>query len=164
MRESIAAMALIRQDHEGRTLWLAQWNSPWGRYHLVGGHKRDNESFRECVIREVQEELGIAAGTEFTVGEASLTHLDYRDWSERAAQETRYVVELFEVQLAGKTAYRKVAADRRNRWVAEGEIRDHRCRDGMPISVTMERLLGLAGLLEIPCPGPATASTRTSEK
>jgi hypothetical protein len=43
MRESTAAVAIIRREHKGQTLWLAQWNGNWQCYHFVGGHKRADE-------------------------------------------------------------------------------------------------------------------------
>src|SRR5262245_472085 len=100
MRQSIAGLALIRRQQDGRTLWLAQWNPKWQRYNFVSGHKRPDESFRDCVVREVGEELGLSAGTDFHAAAEPLAHLEYTDWSESARQETAYVMELFEVRLA----------------------------------------------------------------
>ena len=62
MRQSIAAFAVIRRDERGQTLWLAQWNPKWGAYHFVGGHKRPEETFRECLVREIGEELHLCEG------------------------------------------------------------------------------------------------------
>jgi 8-oxo-dGTP pyrophosphatase MutT (NUDIX family) len=146
MRESLASIAVIRRQQDGQTLWLAQWNPKWKRYHFVGGHRHADESFRQCVIREVQEELEIAEGAEFLVGERTLSHLDYIAWSEGAGQQTHYVMELFEVQFTSDEARRKVEADRHNRWLTETEIRKSRCRDGQPVSATMALLIGKAEL------------------
>lgn len=60
MRLSEAAVALIRREHDGPTLWLAQWNQNWRTYTFVGGHRWPEETFRECLVRELGEELGVA--------------------------------------------------------------------------------------------------------
>ena len=147
MRESTAAIALIRRQHEGQTLWLAQWNRNWQRYHFVGGHKHPDESFRQCVIREVCEELNIVEGEDFLVADQPLAHLDYTAWSTGARQETHYVMELFDVQIVGDSAWHKVASNDRNRWLTETEIREQRCPDGQAVSETMSRLLVQAKLI-----------------
>ena len=47
MRQSEAAVAVIRLVRDGQTHWLAQWNDHWGAFHLVSGHRRPGETFRE---------------------------------------------------------------------------------------------------------------------
>lgn len=146
MRQSIASIALIRRGQGQQTQWLAQWNRSWRCYNFVGGHKHDDESFRQCVIREVTEELEIAEGSGFAVAQQPLARLDYTAWSAGAGQQTLYVMELFEVELIGEATRRQVDADPRNRWLTEEEIRSTRCADGQPVSVTMKRILNRAKL------------------
>jgi 8-oxo-dGTP pyrophosphatase MutT (NUDIX family) len=145
MRESIASIAVIRRECQHQTLWLAQWSRSWQGFHFVGGHKHPDESFRECVIREVCEELQITAGVDFLVAEQPRARLDYTAWSKHAGQETHYVMQLFDVTLTD-SARQKVEADPQNRWVTTDEIRQQRCSDGQPISETMGLLLDMAGL------------------
>jgi isopentenyldiphosphate isomerase len=146
MRQSIASVALIRRQQNGRTIWLAQWNPRWQKYHLVSGHKRPEETFRECVIREIGEELGLQEGIEFRLPAKPLAHLEYMAWSGSAGEETAYTMELFEVELIGSTARQKVDTDPHNRWLTDEEIRSEKCHDGQAVSPTMSRLLSSSGL------------------
>jgi 8-oxo-dGTP pyrophosphatase MutT (NUDIX family) len=146
MRQSAAAVALIRRQNDGQTLWLAQWNPRWQKYHFVSGHKRPDETFLQCMVRELGEELGLEEGTGFRVAAEPLAHLEYTAWSESAGAETRYTLELFEVELVGAVAQQRVDADPANRWLTREEIRLERCEDGKPVSPTMARLLPKAGL------------------
>src|SRR3712207_3090882 len=107
-RQSVGAVALVRRQDQGQALYLAQWNRTWGAFHLIGGHKRPQESFPECLIREVGEELGLAEGTDFAVPAEPLAHLEFEAWSESARVETSYVLEVFEVELTGPSALAKV--------------------------------------------------------
>ncbi len=141
LRQSVAAFALIRREDRGADLWLAQWNKRWQCYNFVGGHKRPDESFRECVVREVNEELQLNEGQDFTVPAEPMAHLQYVDWSASAREDTAYTVELFEVELIGLDAHCTVNADSSNRWITLQEIESGRAADDRPISSTMKRLI-----------------------
>src|ERR1043165_3749688 len=142
MRKSIAAVALIRRTQADQMRYLAQWNPKWRRYNCVAGHKREAESFRECMLREVNEELGLCEATDFEVSEAPLAHLEFDSWSESAGVETHYVMEVYEVIILNDAALGKVTGDSRNRWLSEREILSERAEDGNAVSPTMLRILG----------------------
>jgi ADP-ribose pyrophosphatase YjhB (NUDIX family) len=145
--QSVAAFALIRRVEQCQTLWLAQWNPRWGCYNFVGGHKRPDESFRDCVAREVSEELGLHAGKNCSVAADPVAHLTYSAWSASARQNTQYTIELFEVGLADSDARSNVDANPDNRWISEREILTKCCDDGKPVSDTMELLLSKVNLI-----------------
>ena len=75
MRQSIAAASLIRKEQDGHFFWLARWSRSWQRFHLVGGHKRPEESFRECLVREISEELGLTEHADYEMAAESTAHL-----------------------------------------------------------------------------------------
>ena len=141
MRRSIAAVAVIRRETRGQGQWLAQWNDHWQCYNFVAGHKRPSESFRECAVREMEEELGLHERVDFTVPAEPRCQVEYTAWSERARAETRYTMALFDVRLCSDAARAKVDADPRNRWLAESEIRSQQASDGKRVSPTMQRPL-----------------------
>jgi 8-oxo-dGTP pyrophosphatase MutT (NUDIX family) len=147
MRNSIAAFALFRRAGvAGQVEYLAGWNASWKAFHLIGGHREAEESFRACCVREVEEELGLVEGRDFRVAGERLAHLEYVHWSERAQADTAYTLELFEAELSGEAA-EAVVRDENNRWLNEGEIRRGRCADGKAVSPTLPRILEMAGLL-----------------
>jgi 8-oxo-dGTP pyrophosphatase MutT (NUDIX family) len=145
MRRSEAAVALIRRGRDGRTLWLARWNPRWRAYHLVAGHRHPGETFRDCLVREILEELGLREGADYAVAVGPPRRLEYTAWSDSARAETRYTMELFDVELADEQARQRVDADSRNRWLSEDEIRSRRCLDGEAVSATMGLLLSKVG-------------------
>src|SRR5947209_7142008 len=118
VRQSFAAVALIRREAQGQVLWLTRWNVHWNSFHLIAGHKRPDESFRDCLRREIVEELALRERTDFTVADEPLLHLEYTAWSERAHAETAYTAELFPVQLAGESVCDRPGDDPRVRWVS----------------------------------------------
>jgi len=148
MRDSVAAIALIRRETNGQTEWLARWNHNWNAFSFIGGHKSDDETFRECLIREVIEELGLEPDADFHVALAPQSHLEYVGWSDGARAETAYTMELYPLELVGDFTQEKIDHDPENRWLAPAEIQSARTLDGKPISGTMALLLQMAGLLE----------------
>jgi 8-oxo-dGTP pyrophosphatase MutT (NUDIX family) len=148
MRESIAAMALIQRQTNGQATILTQWNDRWGCFHLVGGHKHPDESFRDCAIREMEEELVLKHPADFHVDLESVGCATFTAWSNAAQQTTRYIMEVFRAELASDAARTQVEHDLRNRWVTFDEITAGRCRDGRPVSATLPQLLTQIGITE----------------
>jgi 8-oxo-dGTP pyrophosphatase MutT (NUDIX family) len=148
MRRSLAALALIRHTTDsGETVWLLRWNQRWQAFSFVGGHREDGETFRACCVREVAEELGLHDDGDCRVDEQPLKHLEFTAWSQAAQEDTAYTFELFEVELRTLAARQQVAASPHNHWVTAAEVRAGRTGDGQPISPTVLRVLGQAGLL-----------------
>ncbi len=145
-RQSIGALALITRKENGKRYWLAQWNGGWSAFNFIGGHREEDESFRECVEREALEELEIDA-SEMIISEKPFKHLEYSAFSKSAGVETNYVMELFDVELT-EEGEKKAMKDNNNRWISEDEVRAEKCDDGKTVSVTMKKLLTMAGLLD----------------
>ncbi|MBL8826954.1 MAG: NUDIX hydrolase [Planctomycetaceae bacterium] len=144
MRESLGGCALIVGERDGQRVYLANWNEKWHAWSWVGGHKRDDESFRECVVREVHEELGLDPATDYTVAERELKRLDNVAMSASAGAVTNYVLVWFAVQLA-PAAIARLADNTQVRWLTEREIIDLHTADGQPVSSTMLKLIETLG-------------------
>jgi len=141
-RESVAALAIIRRQINGQECWLARWNDKWQQFSLVGGHKLPDESFRECLIREVAEELHLTPGTDFFVERSPLAHLEYFAWSKRGGEQTDYILEFFVVTLRDHVAFPPDAAPA-NRWLTEGEILAGQTADGALVAEVVQRILSI---------------------
>ena len=150
MRVSVAAFALIRRRGPGGgDEWLTNWNDGWNALNLVGGHKRDGESFRDCCGREVAEELGVVAGVDFRVAPEPESRLDYIADSRRTGEKTAYT----HGSVRRRSAHRRGPRPRRRRprpvWLSEREVRALRAADGRAVSATVEYVLIETGRLSI---------------
>jgi 8-oxo-dGTP pyrophosphatase MutT (NUDIX family) len=145
MRKSEASLAVIRCPRETGSRWMALWNVKWDAFHFVGGHRRPGESFRDCLVREIFEELGLRDGIDCHVAPTPLAHLAYTAWSNHARADTDYKMELFAVTLEER-AVPALRANPAVRWLTDDEIRFERSRDGRPLSPTMGFLIAKAGL------------------
>lgn len=155
MKSSTAAIALIRKEQDGQTRWLARWSIDSNSYHFLGGHKSEGESFRDCVICEVVEGLGLEPEADFVVADAPHSQLEYQGLSDGTPGETIHTMELYLVELTGDFSHDKIASDVANRWLLEAEIQAGTTTDGKPINGTMNLFWELAGLFYRPGkPGP----------
>lgn len=148
MRESIASVALIREHKHAGAKWLTRWNDKWQAYSFVAGHVEPGESFRDCVVREVKEELGLRNEVDFVVASQPGARVEFVAWSARAKADTAYTMELFELDLIRPEALDIVHSERRNRWLSEEEIRKGFSADGHPVSETVGRLLDEVGWMK----------------
>jgi 8-oxo-dGTP pyrophosphatase MutT (NUDIX family) len=148
-RESISAFAIICRQDQGRTVFLTQWNLHWRALNLVGGKKRPEESFQQCVVREIQEELRLSPGEDFTLVDQRPLRMEFEAFSDGAWELTAYTMEVFRIVLSGEEVLARIAANADNRWVTESEILGGRCTDGTRISPTVARIV-LAALKEQP--------------
>ncbi len=148
MRVSVAGLACIRRAGADGPEFLTQWSERWGMFSLVGGHVEEGETFRACCVREVVEELELAAGVGFAVAERAIRpEVEYAAMSGGAKVETRYRVELFAVELLTPAAVAVVNANPANRWLTPAEIAAGVTTDGRPISAQVKTVYALSGVM-----------------
>lgn len=147
MRVSRAGLACITRMGASGPEYLTQWSEKWQMFSLVGGHVEDGETFRECCVREIEEELELKPGLGFRVAEQPVRpRLEYVAMSGGAKVETQYVVELYEVELLGSVALDAVQANPANRWLTRDEIEARLTYDGQPISAQVQTVFTLSGV------------------
>lgn len=147
LRHSEGGLALITRIVNGEKQWLAQWNDNWKAFFFVGGHREPEENFRECVIREICEELELNSD-QFQVAESATNRLEYIATSRGAGVPTAYTMEVFETTLSPEMEFR-VDVDHQNAWLTEKDVRNLTVGGVRPISVTVQVLLSMLG--EISC-------------
>lgn len=132
---SEGALALVTRGDKR----LVLWNENWGAFFLVGGHKRPNETYRECAAREIGEELGLEP-SDYTLAAHPVRH-EYRAISGRTGVLTAYTLEVFDTTLT-PAALDRVATAQRTAWVTDAEMRELETHSGQPISPTVSIVLG----------------------
>ena len=136
MRLSEAALAIIERDAAPGE-WLLLWNNSWQAYSLIGGHREEDESFRNCCLREVAEELKCAAG-DVTVGIYPYVSLRFREFSHSARVETDYSWQVFVARVDAEVLNRLPPECR---WATAAQIRAGRASDGRPIADQVRKVL-----------------------
>ena len=146
MRTSEAALALItRINPQMETAYLTQWNEKWQAYSLIGGHREEGESFRDCCIREIAEELALVSENDFHVANEPLNGFcQYTAFSQSAKVMTKYRVQLFNTKLLHQEVYRKISSDPVNCWLTSAEITRMSTPTGDIVSSPVATVLALA--------------------
>lgn len=143
LRRSEGGIALIERAILGKREWLAQWNEQWKAFFFIGGHREGSESFRECVIREIEEELGLTPA-ECPVAASPAHHLEYRAISRIAGELTAYTMELFFAHPTRGGLEKIDGHNPINKWLDEDEICRMETHDGRSVSVSLGVILGQA--------------------
>jgi 8-oxo-dGTP pyrophosphatase MutT (NUDIX family) len=145
LRQSQAAVALIRVRDDAGWKYLCRWSLSWQAFHFVGGHREGVESFQDCAVREVLEELPVAPA-DVSVATEPMAHLEYVAFSESARQPTHYVMEVFKTDLSVDALRDKVEPRPENRWVSRDEIRAGRAVYGIRVRPPADLILSKLGL------------------
>lgn len=137
-----AAFALFRSACGD---WLVQWNRHWQAYNLIGGRVESGESFFDCAMREVCEELGLALD-DFTLSPDPIAKIDFRGLSSDGAVEATYCMQLFAARAAEPQALETLASLASNRWLTLAEIYAGLTSEGKRISEVTQRFAAELGL------------------
>lgn len=140
MRRASAAFAWIERPSPEGPRVLTQWNRKWQAFNLIGGQREAGESFRECALREIVEELGVSA-TQFDVSAEPIAQLDFSAYSVPLGDTTAYTMALFRAALADAAAVSLVDENPQNRWLSREELAAGTTADGRQISEVAVRFL-----------------------
>ncbi|MFQ5397973.1 MAG: NUDIX domain-containing protein [Anaerolineae bacterium] len=151
--------ALITSGEGAERRYLLQWNAHWHRFNLIGGKvdrgQEDEESFRQTVLRELEEELGLRSPFECTVVR-KLKDVKMRQFSERDHVIKQYHFHIYEVSLLPELhlngerpnlAARWLSTKQENVFVTRAEIENLNTLDNRPISSTTRDILRELGEL-----------------
>lgn len=145
LRRSEGGVALIERTVSGKREWLVQWNDRCQAFFFVGGHRNEGETFRECVVREIEKKLGLTPA-ECGVENHPAHHFQYPAISSSTRELTDYTMELFNTHPDLRITER-IASNPHNKWLDETEIRRLEAYDGRPVSVSVRLLLRLAKVI-----------------
>jgi 8-oxo-dGTP pyrophosphatase MutT (NUDIX family) len=113
LRRSEGGIALIQRTNASRRQWLAQWNDNWKAFFFIGGHREESESYCECVVRELDEALGLTEIECHVIANVG-HHLEYKARSQSASEISAYTMELFDAQPTS-AGMAKIALDPMNK-------------------------------------------------
>lgn len=113
-------------------------------YNFIGGHREDNESFFECLSREIHEELDLQVDDDYDVIDVPCKELHSVALSKRASEDTSYTMQLFAVKLSSDSQ-EKVSRAANNRWINRGEVNAGVTRNGESVSAQVGMWLNAIG-------------------
>jgi hypothetical protein len=144
MDKFVGAVALIRHPIELEKQWLAHWDPRYGHYDFVIAARLENDSFRECLDREIAWSLPLRKGKDYLISSVARLHLDATLLISGHSAPMPVTTEFFVVDLYGKSASARVADDPNTRWVTSSEVLDTTTKCGHSISPQLSTMIRIA--------------------
>lgn len=138
-RISESSLALIKRKSTQGVELFVQWNARWKQFHFVGGHREPDEDYRECLIRELREELEVAPEDGVQIAELPCLSLEFLSKSVRSGTMTRYRMRVFEVSI-DEHLLDELETSPSVCWVSPPEILSGRTEAGKPIADNVQRV------------------------
>ena len=145
MNHFTGSIALLRHPDQLENLWLAHWDEGRKHYDFVTAEQLDDESFRECLDREVAWVLDIRRKKDYIISSQARLHPDLP--VEVSDVETFCVVEFYIVDLYGKSGRASVELNRELRWLTSDEVLSRQTSEGVPVIPSLVELLKKADVI-----------------
>ncbi len=145
MNHFTGSIALLRHPEYLENNWLAYWDARRKHYDFVTAERLDDESFRECLDREIAWVLDIRRGKDYIISSQARLHLDIPVESED--DDTFFVVEFYIADLYGKSGRASVELNKQLRWLSSDEVLSGRTSDGQLVNSSLVELLDKADVI-----------------
>lgn len=145
MNHFTGSIALLRHPEHLEDQWLTYWDVGRKYYDFVTAERLDDESFRECLDREIAWVLDIRRGKDYIISSQARLHLDIPIESE--TDDTFFVVEFYIADLFGKSGRASVELNKQLRWLNSDEVLSGQTSDGVPVNPSLVELLNKADVI-----------------
>jgi len=145
MNHLARSIALLRHPEQLEKLWLAWWNGSRKWFDFVTAERLDDESFRDCLDRELAWILDLRRGRDYIISSVARLHLEFPVTTSH--DETFHVVEFYIVDLYGKSSRASVEMNKQLRWLTSDEVLSGLITTGAPINPSLVELLNKADVI-----------------
>jgi hypothetical protein len=145
MNHFTGSIALLRHPKQLENLWLANWDARRQHFDFVTAARLDDESFRECLDREIAWVLDLRPGKDYIISSQARLHLDLR--VDLTVEGTFYVVEFYIADLYGKASRAMVELNKEVRWLTGDEVLSGQTSEGVPVNPSLVELLHRADVI-----------------
>ncbi len=145
MNHFTGSIALLRHPQQLENLWLAHWDARRQHFDFVTAERLDDESFRECLDREIAWVLDIRRGKDYIISSQARLHLDIPVESDDVV--TFYVGEFYIADLYGKAGRAMIEHNKELRWLTSDEVLSGQASDGAPVNPELVALLNKADVI-----------------
>ncbi|MDG2127180.1 MAG: hypothetical protein P8K08_04240 [Fuerstiella sp.] len=145
MNHFTGSIALLRHPERLENHWLTYWDARRQHFDFVTAERLDDESFRECLDREIAWVFDLRRGKDYIISSQARLHLDLPVESEN--EETFYVVEFYIADLYGKASRAMVELNKEVRWLTSDEVLSGQTSEGVPVNPSLVELLNRADVI-----------------
>gem|GEM_PF-1342302 len=142
-----ASIAMIRHNEQPEMQWLAYWHDQQQHFCFVTAERLENESWRECLDRELAWQLNVRRGQDYLISSMARMHMEETVFDAATKSDIETTVELYVVDPYGRRGRAAFAAAKDVRWLNNHELRNGRTDDGRAIDAWLVNLLKRADVL-----------------
>ena len=136
----VGSIGMIRHPDFPEQKWLGSWNPSAGQFSFVFAEKIGNDTFRECLDREIGWLLPLRRGRDYLISSMARIHLE-TELITRPGSSDAFVVELFVVDLYGKQSLASINQADELSWLTVSELIQGKTNEDLPIAPTLVQLL-----------------------
>ncbi len=119
MQKYVRSLALIARVNEQHSLWLCQWCDQRACDDFVSGERRADESFRDCIDREVAKSLGLQ-WRDFLVANMAQLNMEFAAVLPGEQHPYHVAVAFYIVHLYHAASRQRVASLPNTKWLTTG--------------------------------------------
>lgn len=141
------SVALIRHPEGKERKWLVKWVSASGWWTFVTAERIGNESWRECLDRELAWVFPLRRGKDYLISSMARLHLEEIVCDSQTGEDLHVAFEFFVVDPYGRDARKTFDTLEGTRWVTTAELLGGNASDGTAIDPQLTELLLKADIL-----------------
>ena len=141
------SVALIPDSTETKPKWLCVWDNNRSCFDFVTAERCGNESFRDCIHREVLESFGLTK-RDVLVSNMAQLNLEFVDTPPESKTNLHIAVSFYLIHLYSRAARHAVKEMVEGRWLTGNELLHGETIDGWSVSPTLSYLLRRADVIQ----------------
>ncbi|HBN77613.1 MAG TPA: hypothetical protein DD473_17740 [Planctomycetaceae bacterium] len=118
----IGSVAMMRHPEEGEKRWMTLWNSKRKQFEMVTALRLENDTYRECLDRELAWKLDLQRGKEYLISSMARLHIEQELILPGDEKPTLYVIEFYVADPYGKQSFNKLEERKDIHWLTTHEI------------------------------------------
>jgi hypothetical protein len=140
MQKYARGLALIPQGNGARSTWFCHWDQENTRFDFVTSERVGDESFRDCIDREIVMKLGLRTN-DFLVANMAQLNLEFAAVLPGYEESNHVMVAFFLVQLYSRASRQKLKSFPGGRWLTGHELLEGKTTDGEAVNPVLTYLL-----------------------
>ncbi len=148
MNSFVGSIALIRHPEQLERQWLAHWDRSAEQYEFVTAERLEQESWRECLDREIAWSLNLRRGKDYIMSSAARLHFEAQLPVPGNEEETVFVVEFYVTDLYGGAALGVLDRNPDTCWLSGHELLSGVTAEGKSVAPILVMLLTKADIIK----------------
>ena len=143
----IGSIGIIRRFVDENEQWLMIRDDFENTYRLIQADREENETFRDCLHKNLETELGLNPKKDYIISGLSMAHHQAPiEWPGEERPQW-VIVQFFPIQLYGQSARDKITQHSTAEWISLADIAIDKSPNGYQFDLKQRELINRADLI-----------------